>query len=228
VRAIYYPFLKENSYQSIIVTDESAKHLQVVRIKSGEDVLVLNGLGITALTKVGTVSKNQIELLVESLEESSVKHGISLAIANPKKEAFEDILKIAVELGIQEIYPLTSEFSQYEYVPSERIQRILENALIQSNNPFLPTIHPQIELKEFLAIKKTPLYFFNSRPNITEKKSKIEDSINILIGPEGGFSVKEVDLIMASSDVYSIHLPTPILRAPTAVASSVGYLLSLR
>ena len=48
----------------------------------------------------------------------------------------------------------------------------------------------------------------------------------ILIGPEAGFSALEELDILSKSNVFSIHLPTPILRAPTAVASSIGYLLA--
>jgi 16S rRNA (uracil1498-N3)-methyltransferase len=226
VRAIFYPFKKEDSSSRILITDESAKHLHVVRIKPNEEILVLNGNGIKALTKVGEISKNQIELLVESIIESIPLHEISLAIAVPKKEAFEDILKIAVELGVQNIYPLTSEFSQYEYLGSERIQRILESALIQSNNPFLPTIHSQVSLVHFLGELETPLYFFNSKPDDCGKHQKTSGKKTILIGAEGGFSPREIATILAKSNAFSIHLPTPIMRAPTAVATSIGYLIS--
>jgi 16S rRNA (uracil1498-N3)-methyltransferase len=230
VRAIYYPFLNEDNLKNIFVSDDSAKHLHVVRIKQEEEILVLNGNGVRALTKVGAISKNKIELLISSIEdfndEAKVYHKISLAIATPKKDAFEDILKIAVELGVRNIYPLVSEFSQYDYIPSDRTQRILESALIQSNNPFLPTIHAQINLDIFLEQLESPLFFFNSRPNDCGKDKKISDTKTILIGPEGGFSSREEVNILAKSNVFSVHLPTPILRAPTAVAASIGYLLS--
>ena len=227
MRAIYYSFSKENNSQKIIVSDESAKHLQVVRIKINDDILVLNGKGLKAFTKVGLISKNHVELSVNLIEEAKVSHEISLAIASPKKDAFEDILKIAIELGVQNIYPLSSEFSQYDYLYSDRIQRILESALIQSNNPFLPIIHPQIELDLFLNQLNCPLYFFNSRPSSSVTSQVTTGPKIILIGPEGGFSPREEANILAQKGIFSIHLPTPILRAPTAVASSIGYLLSI-
>ena len=228
MRAIFYSFQKENNLGNIVVTDDSAKHLNVVRVKINEEILVLNGHGLIALTKVSLITKNQIELLIISIEESVASHEISLAIANPKKEAFEDILKIAVELGIRNIYPLTSKFSQYDYVYNDRIQRILESALIQSNNPFLPVIYPQAELIDYVKNLDSVLYFFNSRQNNCGKVEFISGTRTILIGPEGGFSANEEDAILTKNNVISIHLPTPILRAPTAVASSVGYLLSLQ
>jgi len=226
MRAIYYPFDKSSETQHIVVTGDSAKHLQVVRVKLNEEILVLNGKGTKATTLVSSISKNQIELFVQRVVECDVFHSIGLAIASPKKDAFEDILKMAVELGVLNIYPLSSEFSQYEYCESERVQRILESALVQSNNSFIPTIHPQIKLENFLERLHSPLFFFNSRPLECGKVEKIIGEQVILIGPEGGFSPAEEACIVSKSNVFSIHLPTPILRAPTAVASSVGYLLS--
>jgi 16S rRNA (uracil1498-N3)-methyltransferase len=227
MRAIFYPFIKSESVEQIRISGESAKHLLVIRIKHNEEVLVLNGNGVKVFARVKEIGKNQIDLQVVKTEEVKPGHEISLAIANPKKEAFEDILKMAVELGVQNIYPLSSKFSQYDFESSERVVRILESALIQSNNAFLPKIHPQVKLEIFLKNQETlePLYFFNSQPS-DSKWEKRDGAKTILIGPEGGFSAEEVIQILEKKNVFSIHMPTPIQRAPTAVASSIGYLLS--
>ncbi|MFA6237284.1 MAG: RsmE family RNA methyltransferase [Bacteriovorax sp.] len=227
MRAIYYQFDKLKDQQTIVVTGDAAKHLHVVRVKENEDILVLNGKGARALSKVGDISKNQISLRVQRIDETSPFHQIGLAIATPKKEAFEDILKMAVELGVLNIYPLSSDFSQYDYQESERINRILESAMIQSNNSFMPVIHQQQKLRDFVNSLNVQLAFFNSKPVECGKAEKINRECIVLIGPEGGFSPSEDAHISAKSNSFSIHLPTPIQRAPTAVASSVGYLLSI-
>lgn len=225
MRALFYSF-HDISLDSIVeIADERAKHLQVVRIKIGETVLLLNGQGKSAQGEIVEIHKKSVTLKIRSVFEAQKSHQFSLAIATPKKEAFEDILKIAVELGAVDIYPLTSEFSQYQYVSSERVDRILESALIQSNNAFLPTVHPQAQLDEFLQSHQSPLVFFNSRPNSAKEKI-IHEKTTILIGPEGGFSPSEIKRIENYSQVKTIHLPTPIMRAPTAVAAAIGYLLS--
>lgn len=226
MRAIFFPFKDEKSISTFSITAEAAKHLHVVRVRENDDLLVLNGMGQRAFTKISSISKNEIIVKVESVESLDASHEISLAIANPKKDAFEDILKIAVELGVRKIHPLTSEFSQYEFVESERVSRILESALVQSNNLFLPTIYPQESLENFLTKVKLPLYFFNSRPTENEKSGIKSGEKIILIGPEAGFSAREEARILAKSNVFTIHMPTPIQRSPTAVASSIGYLLS--
>lgn len=227
MRAIYYPFESTLENSLLSVTGDAAHHLNVVRIKTDENVLVMNGEGNILSARVLSVKKNQVDFEVLTKEEHRPKHRLSLAVAMPKKEAFEDILKMAVELGINEIFPLSSEYSQYEYSASERVQRILESALIQSNNPFFPKIHPQEELTSFLKTHQDVLVFFNSRPSTAKNQGPEGNKKTILVGPEGGFSPSEVELILNYSNVSEIHLSTPILRAPTAVASSVGYLLAL-
>jgi 16S rRNA (uracil1498-N3)-methyltransferase len=226
MRAIFHSFYQCNDLKQIIVEGEAAKHLQVVRVKLGEEVLVLNGEGLKALTKISSISKQQIELTVTTCELIERSHQISLAIANPKKDAFEDILKIAVELGVQNIFPLKSDFSQFDYLKSDRVDRILESALVQSNNAYFPQLHNQQSLEHFLKEVNLPLYFCNSKQSLNSPLQKSLGDKVILIGPEGGFSPREEALILSKPGVISIHMPTPIQRAPTAVASSIGYLLS--
>ncbi len=226
MRAVFHPFDNLKADESVSVTGDQAHHLNVVRVRLNEKILLLNGQGHKVQAEVTNLSKNNIELKILTVESCLPLHRLSLAIAAPKKDAFEDILKMAVELGIGEIYPLSSDYSQYEYTASERIERILESALIQSNNAFLPKIHPQQELADFLKTHKSVIAFFNSRPNDSTQQDFSADKKTILIGPEGGFSPAEIEEISKYSQLLEIHLSTPILRAPTAVASSVGYLLA--
>jgi 16S rRNA (uracil1498-N3)-methyltransferase len=187
---------------------------------------VLNGLGLRVVTNVTSVGKKQVVLKVQSLDQTKRKHFLSLAIGLPKKDAFEDILKISVELGIENIYPLTTKYSQYLYEPNERIQRIIESAMIQSNNSFFPVIHPQVSLESFLNAHNFPLYFLNSLEVETKVSANKNSQTCFLIGPEAGFTKDEVNLLRNHKYISEIHLPTPILRAPTAVATAAGFLLN--
>ena len=225
MRAIFHPFSNVKKGEILTIEDERARHLQVVRVKPNEEIKVMNGLGKSLIANTISIAKNKVELDVKEIQQEPCFHQISLALALPKKDAFEDILKITVELGVKEIYPLFSTYSQYEFSHSDRIDRILESALIQSNNPFFPIIHPQIELKDFLNSHGHQIVFFNSKPS-SASKSLVVDTQTILVGPEGGFSEEEINLVRMRKDLVEIHLPTPILRAPTAVASSIAYLLA--
>lgn len=226
MRAIFYPFDNHAAGDLVQVTGDTVHHLTVARVRENEKILLLNGKGQRLLGIIQAFSKKSVDIKITDSENAKATHRLSLAIAMPKKDAFEDILKMAVELGVREIYPLTSAYSQYEFEPSERIQRILESALVQSNNAFFPVIHPEQALIDFINTHTETIAFFNSKISERPASSELSAKKTILIGPEGGFSAEEIASITKYSKILEIHLPTPILRAPTAVASSIGYLLS--
>jgi 16S rRNA (uracil1498-N3)-methyltransferase len=228
LRAIFHSYDSLEKNVVIILTGDSFHHLNVTRARENEKILILNGKGQKALGLITVIAKKNIELKILESETCIPDHKLSLAIAMPKKEAFEDILKISTELGINEVFTLSSEYSQYVFEQNERVQRILESALIQSNNTYIPIIHNEQSLTNFIATHTEKIAFFNSKKLEENIKVETSEKITILIGPEGGFSQSEIELISKYSKIIEIHLPTPILRAPTAVASSVGYLLSHR
>lgn len=225
MRAIFHPFLNLAVGQNLEISGDSARHLNVVRIRQKENLLVLNGKGVKAQAVVLEVSKSLVVISIHEITEFNKFHSLKLAIACPKKDAFEDIVKMAVELGISEIYPLTSQYSQYEYQKSERLDRIIESALVQSNNTYWPVIHEQLGLESFLESNTHQLAFFNSIPS-NSGDQRFDSEAILLIGPEGGFSKEEVDAILKAKNIEEIHLPVPIMRAPTALGCAVGFVLS--
>jgi 16S rRNA (uracil1498-N3)-methyltransferase len=159
-----------------------------------------------------------------------MKESMIFPISLPKKDAFEEILKISVECGVNEIHPLSSKYSQYQFIESERSNKLIESALIQSNNFYWPSIKPQINLDSFLNSTKSEIFYFTSKPVSIDKKIFSPSLLNsiILIGPEGGFSNEEDEIISNHKNSIPLHLSTPILRAPTATAAAFGYLLALK
>jgi 16S rRNA (uracil1498-N3)-methyltransferase len=227
MRAVFCDLDIQAGNSTIVISGERAHHLNVVRVKVGEEILILNGVGRKFYAEIINITKKDVTLKILKFESSKPNDILDLAIAAPKKEAFEDILKISVELGINQIVPLFSQYSQYEYSPSERSARVLESALVQSNNQYLPKILKQVDLDNFLEFSEGQILYFSADQTNCLDLVDLKSKIIILIGPEAGFSSVEEAKIKASSKVKVIHLKTPILRAPTAVAAAVGYILGL-
>ncbi len=232
MRAILIKNIKLEKDSKISVEGDSAHHLNVVRAKVNEEILILNGIGSKAKAKVIAVGKKIVDLHIINVEYFEKKSEMILFLGVPKKDAFEDILKNAIECGFTKIIPMNTKFSQYEVQQNERIEKIIESALIQSNNTYAPNIHEQINIKDIdkfdfnahlsilMSVRKT---------NHKELKLSEKSSVAIFIGPEGGFSAEEEDFILNSKfNVCTAQMPCPILRAPTAVAVSAGYVFSLR
>lgn len=230
MRAIFEEKTNLNIDQIILISDERAHHLNVVRAKINEQILLLDGAGTKALGVIQNISKKEIQIKVIKVEEHQFSAKKYLFLGVPKKDAFEDIVKIATECGISDIVPLSTKYSQYEYEENERINKIIENAMIQSNNLFKPKIHQQQKLNDFLvghelSLSRTFLFTSFGENKLAKEKCKLE-AWGVFIGPEAGFDTEEESSILSSKYApIGIHLPIPIMRAPTAVAVSVGYIL---
>ena len=134
-------------------------------------------------------------------------------------ERYEWFLEKATEIGIQEITPIICEHSERKIIKTDRFQKILESAMKQSLHYYLPKLNEPIVLKDFLN-KKFEGQKFIAHCEETDKKSlknelKPNESATILIGPEGDFSFKEIQLSIENKFI-SISLGNTRLRTETA------------
>lgn len=224
MRASFQEDLKlQDSYQ---LKGDAAHHLiNVLRIEINDEVLLLNGAGLSVKTKVTSLTKKEISLVKIESEESERKLGLDLALGIPKKEALELCLKQAVELGFRKVYLVRAQYSQTRLPETERLKSLLVSALEQSNACFLPEIIyaswveiPTTEYSEILMLDSQ-----NKTQNA--KMAKSLQAKLLIVGPEGGFSQEETSLIYNMPNIRILNLPTPILRTPTAVSTGAGILL---
>lgn len=213
------------------VSGEPHHHLKVTRCQPGEKILLLLGEGHTALAELASMNKNEAELQVLSFEKKTRPHEIQVCLGLVKKEAMEETAKLVTELGVTKLTPLLTQYSQRPANQFKRWSKIVEQAQQQSNNPYAPELARPIELEDFLESFHTPQmrsYLLSSLPQEVRLIEDAQDKCPscLFIGPEGGFTQKEEEAILGSLNASRIHLPTPILRAPTAVSVGVGHLLS--
>jgi 16S rRNA (uracil1498-N3)-methyltransferase len=224
MRALYQ---KDLSIQdSYLIKGDAAHHLaNVVRVEMDEEILLLNGAGLTVKTKVSSLSKKEINL--KGIENSTVIQNINmdLALGIPKKEALELSLKQAVELGFRKIYLIRSEYSQTRLPEMERLESLIISAIEQSNSAFMPEICPvswdKIPVSDYGEILMMDSQSESQNDNMT----KNTDPKLLIVGPEGGFSKEERDFLHKLANIRILNLPTPILRTPTAVSAGAGIIL---
>lgn len=226
MRAVYYPHFIEGDVFNI--DDKTTLHhlLNVVRIKKNEEILILNGRGDKCIAKIETISKKNIQLTVQSRMEENKSFNIDLYLALLKKDSLSLALKQAVELGVNKIFLCETEFSQRYEINIDRLNSILISALEQSNNPFLPEIE-YIKLNAICRKNYVQIFLMSMNPaDIYQEYSlKSDKKYALMIGPEGGFSPIDIESF-GDQEFLSVNLPTPILRAETAVSAGMGFLLS--
>jgi 16S rRNA (uracil1498-N3)-methyltransferase len=141
--------------------------------------------------------------------------GVHLDIAPTKNlDRIEWLTEKIVEIGATKLSFIQTENSERVNLKRERIERIAISALKQAKHDFLLEIDDLISFKDF--INKYPTG--SIAHCIESEKKSIEDvnvSNRILIGPEGDFTQKEVDLALESG-YEALNLGTARLRTETA------------
>lgn len=224
MRSAWMPELV-NAPNYVIKGDQYHHLVHVTRLEKGDDLLLLNGKGLSVTTKVVNISKK--ELVLEFISTTSSERGFpyDVAIGMPKKDALDLCLKQAVELGFRKIYLVRSAYSQTKLPEESRLQSVLVSALEQSNSAFMPEVlsasWEEIHWDDYEKVLMLDSQSSSSVPTKDQKPA----SILLVVGPEGGFSPEELTFLRTKPKTEAIHLPTPILRTPTALAAGAGLIM---
>lgn len=220
----------------IEIYEEDFHHAKnVLRLKLGDKLEIISPK-IMYICEIISFSKDSLKTKILKFEKlSDIKIPITLYQALAKGDKFEYIVQKAVELGINKIVPFESERTivkckQKSYEKKEvRYKRIIKSASMQSKRNYIPTLSPPINLKDIPLTKNTlGLLAYEQSENSLKKLLRTTDSIsniNIVIGPEGGFSENEI-IYLKSKGYNSISLGERILRTETAslnLLSILGY-----
>lgn len=226
-------FLSPDSWQGSLQLEGTEAHhlLKVVRVRTGERVRLLNGQGREAICTVGRCTRNNVELILEEDKTHPLPPSRAiLAVGWGKAVRRSWLLEKAVELEASGIWLWQADRSQTP-VPND-IRDSWQSQMIagakQSNNPWLP------ELKTFTGgaqemledIASCDRSFLLWEGDIPEKQLETQDvgqqgTSVYIIGPEGGFSEREVQLFMQHS-VQPVSLGQRVLRWETAAMLTLG------
>src|SRR5262245_48867672 len=176
--------------------DPEAQHARALRLKPGDEVLLLDGGGARTTAVVEQLDRKKAALRIGETVLDGGESGPYIVVAVgilSDRARFEWLVEKAVELGAREIIPLVTERSEGR-IHMERAQRVAVAALKQSQRSYLPIIAGPALLASVADMSVTTGYvcheaaapgdtlagFLRSRP--------AAGSILLLIGPEGGFS----------------------------------------
>jgi 16S rRNA (uracil1498-N3)-methyltransferase len=221
MQLFYFKDINEHS-TSFSFDKEESKHIaKVLRKKEGDILFVTNGLGFLFKTEIAIASDSKCTVTIVSFEkQEEPKFHLHLAVAPTKmNDRYEWFLEKATEIGVQEITPIICDHSERKVIKTERFDKILLSAMKQSNQYFLPILNEPIAFKEFVK-KQFKGQKFIAHCEETNKKTlksvlKTSEDCTILIGPEGDFSVKEIEIALEKQFI-PISLGNTRLRTETA------------
>ncbi|MBM3452058.1 MAG: 16S rRNA (uracil(1498)-N(3))-methyltransferase [Bacteroidetes bacterium] len=203
-------------FSNLTLSEQESKHaVQVMRLQNDQQIELFNGKGLSAIATVIDNHPKRCSVRIDQKSEHPEEKPIHIAIAPTKNmERLEWFIEKATEIGITKISFIICQNSERREVKTERLEKILISAVKQSGRYFLPIVIGPIKWKDFLKQYPTGL-IAHCREG---EKMKIETSFQnkvIVIGPEGDFTVEEIELALTTGYV-SITLGENRLRTETA------------
>ena len=200
----------------------------VLRRQPHDEVRLFNGRDGEWLAALTSLEHGRAQArTVASLRVQRVEPSLTLVFAVLKRDASELIAQKATELGVTQLQPVVTERSQRHQVNAARMTAIAVEAAEQSERLAVPLLAPLCSLPELLSAwpAPRPLAVAVERSGTSVVPVPAEA---LLIGPEGGFSPRELDAIRRHSFVLPMSLGPTILRAETAAIAGLTLLLAGR
>jgi 16S rRNA (uracil1498-N3)-methyltransferase len=201
----------------------------VFRLKEGNEVILLDNSGFEYFAVITSLKKDEAELEIVNVEKNTdiplIK--IHLFLALIKKERFEWALEKGTEIGISSFTPIITDRIKSKNINLglERGKKIMKEAAEQSGRGLLPNFSLTLELEKVLSENGSNFIAFDpSGEKFTKEKIKVPGEVGVLIGPEGGWSEKELELFR-EKNIPIYKLGGQILRAETAAMTVSAILL---
>ncbi len=206
--------------------DKSQSHYisKVMRVKENEVFSLFNSSGEWE-AKILNNSKSLIEFkITKQLRQKENSRELWLAFSPIKSSYFNFMIQKATELGITKFLPIIFDRTIVRKINTERLKKVVIEAVEQSNRIQVPNIEDSQNLRDFLDNCDVDLIFtdLNSNNNKIDLKKLTSKPTCIVVGPEGDFSESERDEILSYKGVQAIKINENILRSETAVISAIS------
>ena len=217
----FYEPLIATGMTQFTLSETSSKHcVQVLRMDVGEQIDITNGQGGLFHASIQVAhKKNAIVTITKSSQTDRPKQQLHLGISVLKNAVrLEWLFEKATEIGVTNITPLVCERTIHERFKTERMQQIIQSAMIQSQQTWLPVLSEPMPLLQFITKGSAAQKLIaHCEPLHKTSIQSIEpsDDLLLLIGPEGDFAPSEIEAAIAK-DFMPIDLGPTRLRTETA------------
>lgn len=237
-------FVKQNQIENnfIKVIGEDVNHItNVLRMRKNDEIQLCNqDTGENYLATITNIFKDCVECEIKEKIEKTTESNVHITLFQgiPKFEKMELIIQKCTEIGVKNIVPVMMERTVVKLDDKvatkklERWQKIAEIASKQSMRDCIPNVENITKIKEIDTSKFDIVLvaYENEEHNMLKtelNKLKItgrEYNIAIVVGPEGGISGKEINILKEKNAVF-VSLGKRILRTETAGLVMLGNII---
>lgn len=215
---------------ALILKDDTAHYIRnVLRYKKDECLKLFNDKGDYYSGTIKEISTNRITLAVEPITPPQSETALNLILCQGllKGAKMDMVVQKSTELGVKKIVPLISERSQLRNTDKrERWKKIVIEASRQCGRVEIPEItlpeHFNDLISKIVNTKSTGVMLYEQYGKSIKELGVISNdtSIYIIIGPEGGFALHEIELA-EKSGLHIVYMGKRVLRSETAALSAL-------
>lgn len=202
---------------------ESHHAIRVLRMNSGQKVLVSQGDGMVYYATLSDGSPQRAHFSIDALYRQQSPPSLHMAVAPTKSnDRFHFFLEKATELGIASVQPLICHHSERRVYKEERGRKVIMAAVKQSKKGYIPHLHAAIKFNDFLeALPEMPAYMAHLQedtPALALNELPFDKPLLVLVGPEGDFSDEEIRKAQ-NQGIGCFQMGTETLRTETAAVT---------
>lgn len=201
---------------------EESKHIvKVLRKTEGQNIYITDGRGSLYTSVITLASKKKCTVKITDIKTQEKNNFYIHLVVAPTKmnDRYEWFLEKATEIGVDEITPIICDNSERKVIKTERFDKIIQSAMKQSNQFYMPKLNEPITFKQFMALDLDGDLFIahceERNKKLLRDAFEINKKYTLLIGPEGDFSTKEIDTAL-SKNFIPVSLGHTRLRTETA------------
>lgn len=218
--------------QSLTLEDAAAHYVRdVLRMKTGDRLALFNGKDGEWLCEISDIRKKETVIACQSQLRPQTASPDAWVLAAPLKAGrHEEVAVKCTELGMSAFVPVLTQFSVADKVNAARLQKLLAEAAEQSERMDVPVLHEASKLNEVLANwPKDRVLFYADESGGGKNIKELSDMASpfaLLVGPEGGFSTAELQLLKTLEFARGVSLGPRILKADTAAIAALSCLMA--
>ncbi len=196
---LFYSTIIDGNTATLV--DDEAKHcVKVLRKTVGDNIHIIDGCGNLYVATIISIGKHDCvcNIIERTTNFGNHNYYLRMCVAPTKNiDRFEFFVEKAVEIGVDEIIPICCENSERKVLKLDRIERIVLSAMKQSYKATMPKIAELTNVNEVLSAPydglKCIAHCENQEKVLLRDKANNSQEVTILIGPEGDFSLDEIE-----------------------------------
>ncbi len=215
----------------VTLETDTAKHIwQVLRMDEGDKLMLTDGKGTVAHGEIRSVDRHKCTVAItDTVYQPRVGKQMHLCVAFTRNNARNEwLLEKATELGVGSITPVITSRSQKTHIRNDRWDKILQSAILQSQQSYLPELSPIMKLEDALKRYEDIPQKFVAHCEDEKNKQPLHEVLKtseytvMFIGPEGDFSQEEINLCVEAG-CKPVSLGLQRLRTETAAITAAAY-----